>query len=903
MTSDIIPQFPPGYVPENQRTIDWGIGNVIAYASGCCVHLSYVDGDKLERVCSVEVAPYTVTCLALHKRERLMAVGDAKGRAFLWELDGRRFVASAKSQISNDKCEALAWKDNILIIMYESKHLCGYKINPKINDEYCRNFELLWDVVLPQSYTRFTIDPHFGSFMLFSGKSSVFTIYKINDAEKKPEAYFEAVELSTQDIIQDAQWSLHLPGYVFVVLVAEIMLFHMDSRSVVPIITRKTTSSVFSFLVQFQNDHKRLMTFHKNGAISVFEAENNFAYQCKHDFQPKHTKGVVVAAVNSNLRDDLIALYYSNTGLALLDLNSLLIKTANPIYPANITSFDCDGTIFVYGTNSGDIVFGNCFDVNELNRFNVGDTSVTYISFDATHRRIYWQTSEAVGVVDLVQKKVSIFQSRAASAMRCFGSHGGAFIVQRDTRALGVFIDDKEHPLLLKADMFDIAVDEYKSNQQHGRFAVLQKNQETRFYSYTSKGIVEEPYGLKPRNMESNAVAFGLLGPNFVTAFSNGSLLFFNSETKETKRVDTKFNTIKQLKFYGETLYGIGNNQNLFEIPEHRNSYRICQYPVFDYCLINDDIILVRMEDAVVRFLRLSDWKPVHYISKFLPLPKKEDIIKNFIACRKEDKGLEFLSEDARDVWQIYKGKGNLRLQAICGIGKPGYYEQLTCELLDKAGINTPEGHKVKFLTYIFANKLTEAALLLPLEDATRDDFMLNTAFGGLLLTASDKPSDALVVHLKTAATALMAAERFEDAAVLFRIAKLDRIAVDYFIEYGQIELAMRFVRAVLDGEEKETAIFRLGAEKYTKGKISEAIPFFAGSGQYHAVLAALMDLGHVVDSHFFLKELQKDGKLKPIDEKYVRLLPQLPSLDALVANIEAKYKGILITLQIEDQE
>ena len=895
----IIPQFPPAYVPDNGRTIDWGIGNIIAYPSGCCVHLSYVNGEKLERVCSIEVAPNPVTCLELHQSQRVLAVGDSKGRAFLWDLDNRRFFASAKSQIAGDKCMALAWKDDVLIIMYASKHLCGYKVNSRFSNEYYINFELLWDVILPYQFERFSIDPHFGRFMLFSGKSSIFSIYKLKDPLQEPIAYFETIELSNPDQIQDAQWSLHLPGYVLIVLRGEIMFFHMDSRSLTPIITQKTTSSSFSFIVQFQNDHSRLMTFHKNGAISVFEAEQNFRYKCKHDFQPKHTQGVIVAAVNSNLRDDLIALYYSNTGLALLDLNSLLIKTANPIYPANVTCFDCDGTSYVYGTATGDIIFGDCFDVNVLSRFSVGQCQVKYISFDATHRRIYWQTTEAIGVLDLIQKKNTSYNSRGGSALHCFGSHGGAFIVQRDKRALGVFINDKEHPLLLKADMFDIAVDEIKSNQQHGRFAVLMQNQETKFYTYTTKGIAEETYALKPKNIDSQALALGILGPNFVTGFSNGALLFYNSETTQTKNVSTRFSSIKDLHFQGNNLFGIGDNNTLFEVAENENKIRTCQFPVDKYCLINEEAVLVRMDDNVVRFIRLVDWKPIHYVSKFLPLPSSDDIVRKFILARMENKGLEYLSEDARDIWQVLKGKQSLRLQSLAGIGAPGFYEHLTCELLDKAGINSKEGERVKFLTYIFANRFADAAMIVPQDDPSDPNYILQSAFGGLLIAAENQPSDKLIVHLKTAATSLLAAERFEDAAVLFRIIRMDRAAVDYMLDYGQIEIALRFIRSILDGEDKKTAVFRVGAEKFASGKLTEAVRFFLGSGQYHAVLATLLKLGHVADAYWLMKELQATGKLQPMPQNMIRLV-QIEKLNELTAKIETSYTKLIKNLGIK---
>lgn len=897
----IIPQFPPGYVKENGRCIDWGVGNLIAYASGCVVHLSYVDGDILKRQCSIEVAPYPVTCLSLHPSRRLLAVGDNQGRTFLWELDNRRFIASAKSPFGNDKALSLCWKDDILMILYESQHLIGVRFTSQYQSQFYRNFEPVWAVELSNYFNNISVDPHYNCFLLFSGPKSVFSIYKVENALKEPRPYFETIQLTNPDEIQDAQWSLHLPGYVFIVLRGEIMFFHMESKSLMPIITQKSTSSAFSFIVQFMNDYSHLLSFHRSGAISVFENKKFFTFVLKYDFQPKLLNGIAVAAVNSNLRDDVIALYYPSTGLALLDLNSFKIKTVNPIYPANITSFDSDGVGYAYGTIDGYVIFGNCFDSEELYRYSVGTGMVKYVSFDAKHRRIYWQTAEQVGVINLTDRSVVKYQSRVEGALRCFGSHGGAFIVQRDVKALGVFINDKERPLLLYSDTFDVAVDETKSNMNGGRFAVLMKNQSIRFFNYGPNGITENTReGLRPRNTEADAVAFALNGANFVTGFQNGLLLFFNQETKQVRRIMTPFPNLRKLKFMGNYLYGLGGDGHLFEVSDKSDEPRICNYFVNDFCVINEEIILVKMDDNVVRFLNIGDWKPIHYMSKFIKLPDGNDHLKNFIEQRRRGEGLEYMTEEARDVWQVFNGKQSLRLQSQAGIGKPGFYEDLTCELLERAGINSPEGLNVKFRTYLFSNRFPEAAAIISGDDTTDPNYLYKVTFSALLINVTENIDTQTIAHLKMCATALMANQKYKDAAVLFRVGRLDRMAVDYLLAEGQIELALRFIRSVLDGDEKKSAVFKYGADRYTKGYIAVSLPFFAGADEYHAVLAAMLDMGLIADAYFLLQKLKETDRLRPIPDNMKKLVPTMPQLDECIASIETKFAEILKKLQLD---
>jgi hypothetical protein len=151
-----------------------------------------------------------------------------------------------------------------------------------------------------------------------------------------------------------------------------------------------------------------------------------------------------------------------------------------------VSSFDGDGTNYALGTEDGYVISGNIYDKSNMKRFLVGDEALTFVCFKAGLSRIHWKTAGSMGFVDFVRRAVETFSMRGTKARRCFGARQGAFIVQRDSQAIGGFIDRKERPLLLNADVVDMHIEQDFSRASSGTFNVLLKNQKILFYEYST---------------------------------------------------------------------------------------------------------------------------------------------------------------------------------------------------------------------------------------------------------------------------------------------------------------------------------------------------------------------------------------------------------------------------------
>jgi len=903
MDQQIIPQFSPSYLPINGRTLEWGKKNIIAYTTGCCIHLSHADGSKLNRICSYDFSPNPITCLSIHPHNNVIAVGDDHGRIFLWDIDKRKIVAHAKPLKTNDSCLYMKWHGDILTVLMKSRKFIGIAYTSGSVSENIKNLTLLWEIILSNDFNKFSIDPHFGHFILFSGNIPVLSIYKITSPEERPVSYIESITLTQTDEIQDAQWSLHLPGYAYIVLSSEIMFFHTQSRSLIPLITQRTSSSSYLYLLQFTHDYSRFMTFHRNGLISIYEANSQAHFRLADEFQPKHSLGSIVYATLSPLHDDQIVFFFSSLGLALFDMNVKRIVSIGPIFPSTVSAFDCDGTGFALGTNNGFVITGSVYDWKETKRYYVSEGAVTFVCIDAVLSRVYWQTSNHIGVVNLIKKCVEPLPTKGLPVMRCFGSQNGGLIVQRDENLIGVFVEGKERPLLLPLGVKDISLDEGISTASSGSFCALLKNQEVHFYQYSSKNSsIDKISGMKPRGVESEALCFAVHGSMFVTGFADGVLLFYDKSTKQANKVTTSYSNLRKLRFCSHGLYGLGNESTLFM---YSRELIICPFGATNYQIVSDTLILIQSTDGILRFLSLPEWTQLQHISTFMPSPPEDLMISKFVKEYLHSEPdfnqniFPYYSPEARDVWLCLSGIKSLTLQAKAGIGEPGLIEKVNCALLDIVETNTPELYQLKYTNLIYANRFDEAATLIFSNIVNSEDSFLTTMFAACLLSIENGANEKTLVHLKSSAIAMLENGNFEKAALLLRIGKLDSLAVQYLIEYGQDELAMRFIMNCLDSEGKKPFLFRFGCKMMQEDKLREAVPFFAGSGEFHAVLFALFSLGLVVDAYFLMKYLQKVGKLKELSENFLKQFPEIEDLPSLIDLIEQQFLIIMNKLKL----
>ena len=892
--NQIIPQFVPIYQQLNGRVMEWGKRNLIAYATGCCINLSHESDGKLQRVCSFEVSSHLVTSLSFHPHNNVLAIGDDKGKVFLWDIDKRKIIASMKSNKSSDVCLHLYWHGDVLITLMKSRKLFGMAYTSGIINDSFRNFTILWDLILPHDFNKFSIDPHFGRFILFSGKLPVFSIYRFLSPEEKPTSYFETISLTHPVEIQDTQWSIHLPGYAYVVLGNEIMFFHIESRSLVPIISQRTSSSQFIFILQFSHIYSSFLAFHKNGSVSIYKENNYGDFKLNEEYLPKHNFGTIASSAVSPLTDNLVVFFYTGFGLALADQTLNRIVSVDPIFPSEFSSFDCNGTGFALGTKNGYVLIGNIFDWNETKRYYVNDEAVTFVNIDTSLSRVYWHTMNHLGVIDLIKKCVEQLPTKGLPVLKCFGSSNGALIVQRDDNLLGLFVDGKERPLLLNTAVKDISLDKAKSTASSGSFCVLLKNHEIHFYEYNSKNsLIQKIDAMKPRGIESEALCFAVDDSVFVTGFSDGILLFYDKNSKQSNKVQTNFSNLRKLRFGNRALFGLGQESTLFFSSKE---LIICPYGVTNYQLVTDSLILVQSIDGVLRFLTLPDWTPIHFISQFLP-PPSEDIlltkfIKNNLNFEPDLKNYkyQYYSPEARDIWLCLSNTKSLTLQAKAGIGEPGLIEKVNCNLLEKIETSSLEIIKLKYTNLLFVNDFNTAAQLISTNEINNSDNFLNTLLSTCILALEKGTNEKTLVHLKSSAMNFLEKGKFDIAALLLRIGHLDKIAVNYLMEYGQYELALRFIQSCLNQEEKKPILFKFGCKMIQEDKLRESIPFFAGAEEYHPVLFSLFSLGLVVDAYFLMKYLLKFNLLKSLNEGQLRIFPEIESLDKLIELIEHQF-------------
>ncbi|EAX88842.1 hypothetical protein TVAG_048960 [Trichomonas vaginalis G3] len=896
MSFEIIPEFPPAAVKDNAGAIDWDMDNVIAYASGCVVHLCYIVDGKLQRAGSIDVAPNVITSVSIHSEQRLIAIGDSEGRVVIYHVDKHQFIASSKSFLS-DKVYKLRWFGEYLFVLYSSSHLSCYAYKPGNTSDNLHNLQEYWTVSLPFQCTNFSIDPNTYNYILFSGSFPKFSIFSLKAPHIKPEPYFEVIELTTPDEILDSQWSYHAPGFIFIVTGREIMFFHMETKTLISLFVRKTTSAQFTKLIQFYNNHKRLITLHKNGGMTIFDSPDSFfKYQITTEISPKHCKSTILTACSSITNDDYICLYYNNIGISLFDINNFQICSACPIFPSNVTSFDCDGTVYCYGTDQGSIICGNVYNVEDLQKFTISQNSgIIFVSINSTLRNVYFQTNESLGVIDLSSKTIQKFQTKYGEVMnsKCFSSHFGTFIVARDKFALGVFIKQKEVPVLLQTELVDVSVDELFSSQENGRFAVLDKNSDIFVYEYSKSKdneIKKSKFCLNAKMIYSEPTAICFNGNTFIISFQNGLILTLIDE-KNLKQFQTKYSGIIKLKYVEGLIFGLTKNFQFFVISLLTEEIRECPFNVKDFCQIDTSIVMVLTDDKVLRFLRLSDFKPISLFSSFMKLESKSDNCKRQISLLKNFKG--FMSEYAKDVYNILTNNECLRLQQIIGFVNSDY-RKVYDELISHLEIKDKDGQKFIFLDHLFRGDFEYCSTIVQSEHEDYEDkYFENSLLGCLLLTMkqNDKEMDNKTLQfIETSAISLLSFHKFFEGCCLFRLFGLDKKGFDSFIEYGDIYYSSLFCKFVM--KEKES-YFNLACLFLDSFSYQIALILFAKSGEFHPVLDILSKMGCEIDAHFLFIYLSDKGLLHELSPRQMAIAHGVETLDKVVEKIEIKFAEI----------
>ena len=185
------------------------------------------------------------------------------------------------------------------------------------------------------------------------------------------------------------------------------------------------------------------LTFHSKKPFNLFSL---------HELNHMEQNQKLISYRLSPLRDDFLILNYDPLGIALFDIFTFRIISVIPLYFDKITSFDTDGTYYVFGTEKGFLISGNAYNVDEKNVYKISpnkpsisgnnnfvntmssteninstssfllesvgtfesiddyystsnDNSVTFVSLNQAKSAIYWATNDgSVGDVNMADK-------------------------------------------------------------------------------------------------------------------------------------------------------------------------------------------------------------------------------------------------------------------------------------------------------------------------------------------------------------------------------------------------------------------------------------------------------------------------------------------------------------------
>jgi WD40 repeat protein len=884
IVSQIQPQFPPLQTKDNCPFIDWGSCGLIAYSAGPCIQLCRWVNPSLIHLGSIEISPNSISCFRFHPLKSLLAIGDSHGRLFVWCLNESKCVASYKPLKSKyDPACAVEWYNDALLVLPGSRRLAAFDFAT----DSSRTLNLLWEISVPRDFVRISIDPHYNHLILLSSASNSFALYYIDTPFKKPDLCGETIDLTQSVSIIDAQWSIHFPGYLFLLLDRDLLFFHIQNQSLIPLLSQNAAVSPFKFMVQFSGDHSQVILCQRNGILMFCRADEEMWFSFSHDFQSK-TMGLVSATV-CPMDDNLVAFFHQDQGIGLLDLIAMKITSMDLTFPSEITAFDSDMTRYIVGTANGFIMVGNLFDTGEIKRFKVADEEVAFVAIDAPLFRVYWQTPSDLGVLDIGSRFNSVFKSKGSLVLRSFGSHRGGLIVMRDLRALGVFIDRREWPLLFQINIVDVSISEEESTQSTGRFCVLLKSLDVIYYSYSvESGPKIVGHGIKQRAVESEALCIATKDNEYVIGFKSGLLLFVNTEAGTARRVITETLNISCVR------YGKGDDSSVFALCgedrlfQYRNGqFRFCEFEIKSFKVVSETLLMVKANDSLVKFVTIADFQPLSVISKYCPPPSDRERICEFA----KSKPSRFFHPYARDPWLVATGRTNVRLQATASDSPYGQFEKLNLALLSRG---SGQSDPLRFMSLLFLDRFDEAAHVRDNSDPRQPEFLKNSLMNVCLLTMETTVNERAQVLLKRAAIDFFNLGNWDEGVILLRMGRLDREAADYLIDVEKFQMAVRFLRSVVKPEDRQVLLFKLGVKLWEASKGARAISVFSAVRQFHPVLFILLRLGLVVDAHFLMVYVTADNQLTSCTDDQMKIFAGLASLTDISTEIEENYQLLM---------
>ncbi|EAY01696.1 hypothetical protein TVAG_316830 [Trichomonas vaginalis G3] len=370
-----------------------------------------------------------------------------------------------------------------------------------------------------------------------------------------------------------------------------------------------------------------------------------------------------------------------------------------------------------------------------------------------------------------------------------------------------------------------------------------------------------------------------------------------NGDKNRINLRETKINHDKQNKrSERRVILGISEKNELFILDKR---VRICPIPVLmaSPCGYDNDSVLALCTDGVTRLIRLKDWQPYSKLSSgisFLSPPKIDNFNRNKIVNYES----EYLRFDSFEIRNAMKSNPPLSvmLKYSCGSNTLQVPKTLLI-LLEKITKSSQKIEKMKFNASLFSDDFEKASDYLLSIGPNSNGFVKNAALSGCLVS-SNLQNEKFIAHLKSIASSLFLANRFEDGSLFMRIIKNDYAAADYLIEVGQLDMAKSFIY-LLGKEEKKSILSKMALFLYKKGDKKESICLFLSAEEFHPALCVMQELNMVLDSYHIKKIAEERGLLKQTENKTLKQIISLFDFETLCTKIDMDYTNICTKLGI----
>jgi hypothetical protein len=393
-----------------------------------------------------------------------------------------------------------------------------------------------------------------------------------------------------------------------------------------------------------------------------------------------------------------------------------------------------------------------------------------------------------------------------------------------------------------------------------------------------------------------SAVAFGMTGPDVAIAFDNGNLVLHNCATKKSVPRQLGVPNCRNLLFCDPHIFGISQENSLFRYSGGKLTF--CPYSVKAFSVVNKDALFILGADDIARVVAVDGWHPVSKNGD--PPNLSERVVPQIVnhplnslsgEVETMEKSGEYLwfKPDARFVWMSFRHDVPMFLKRHFAAGDAHDYDTHLAMLNSYVASVSKEFQWTKAFCELFADQFPQAAFTLCCDAQEEVNLELNGGIAGCIIACENEIGDRLRTHLKSMAIALFAKENYTKGAMFLRISRLDRLGADYLIDYGQTELAMKFVRLLATGE-KEEMLLKLGLKLLHTDRLLDAMMLFMSCRQYHVALYLMTKFRMPLDVFFIKKYLTMKGLLQEVAPDVARQVGEVPDLTALCAQIDGDF-------------